>query len=176
MRRTTARKSYRGLGVVGWLLMVPGVIIALLLLAAGYYEGRKAYWDYRVRQMCEKDGGVTIYQKVHVSNEQIEHHVLPISGGRLSVATKAQARPDAPIFAVERTSTFRGVDPAVRRTESLIVRRSDETVVAKIVRYVRSGGDLPTGIAEGTTYICPDPREIARTMGEQLFVIEAGPK
>jgi hypothetical protein len=147
--------------------MVPGVIIALLLLAAGYYEGRKAYWDYRVRQMCEK---------VHVSNEQIEHHVLPISGGRLSVATKAQARPDAPIFAVERTSTFRGVDPAVRRTESLIVRRSDETVVAKIVRYVRSGGDLPTGIAEGTTYICPDPREIARTMGEQLFVIEAGPK
>jgi len=37
--------------------MIPVLIIVVLILAKGFFEGRKAYWDHKVRQMCEIDGG-----------------------------------------------------------------------------------------------------------------------
>lgn len=51
------RKQYLGLGLIGWIVAVPLGLISLLILVIGFYEGRKAYWDSKVREMCEKDGG-----------------------------------------------------------------------------------------------------------------------
>jgi hypothetical protein len=57
------RSGMRGAGFVKVLLIIPGVLILLVLLAMGFFEGRKAYWDYQVRGMCEKDGGVKVYER-----------------------------------------------------------------------------------------------------------------
>lgn len=51
--------------------MIPVALISLLVLAIGFYEGRKAYWDSKVREMCAKDGGVQIINKLRVSTEEI---------------------------------------------------------------------------------------------------------
>lgn len=175
-RSSTGPKT-RGFGLLGWILMVPVVIIVLLILAIGFYEGRKAYWDAKVREMCEKDGGVTIYERVRISRAEINRHVLPMTAdGRLSFTTKELAHPYAPIYAVERITYVRESNPRVRRTESVIMRRTDQTVVAKWVIYARTGGDFPTGFSEGTNFICPDLQKMTSDLHEQLFIIEGDSK
>lgn len=47
----------RGVSVLKILLFIPLTLVLILLLALAFFEGRKAYWDYRVREMCAKDGG-----------------------------------------------------------------------------------------------------------------------
>jgi hypothetical protein len=158
------------------LLLAPSLITLVAGGCVGYVPGAKSYWDDKVIEMCAKDGGVTVYQKVEISTDAIKRHVLPMSGGKLSVAVKELAHPDAPIYAVETVSTIRDVEPIVRRTESLIVRRADQAIVAKSVRYARLGGDLPIGLAEGTSLICPNPQQLASDLHEQLFVIRADVK
>ncbi|MEO1768095.1 hypothetical protein, partial [Thiobacter aerophilum] len=52
-----SRAGMRGSSLVKKLLFIPLAFVVLLLLAISFFEGRKAYWDYQVRKMCEKDGG-----------------------------------------------------------------------------------------------------------------------
>jgi len=155
-------------------LAVLMMIGALVIVAGchGYVPGAKSYWDNKVNELCVSDGGLTVYQKVRVSQGEIRRHVLPTSAGRLSVATKEMAHPDAPIYSIESTTTLRDANPVVRRTESLIVRRADQAVVAKTVYYARVGGDMPTGLSDGTSFICPNLQKMASDLHEQLFLIE----
>ncbi len=152
------------------------LITAIAGACGGYVPGAKSYWDDKVKEMCANDGGVTVYQKVEVSGDEINRHVLPVSAGKLSVAPKELAHPDAPVYAIEAIRTIRDSDPVVRRAESLIVRRADQAVVAKSVRYVRLGGDFPTGLAESSTFSCPSPQQLAADLHERLFVMGAGLK
>lgn len=153
--------------------------IALSLLAVslagcmGWAPGRQAYWDEQVKEMCEKDGGVTIYECVRISKAEINRHILPMTAdGKLSFTTKELAHPNAPIYAVERITYLREGNPRVRRSESIIMRRTDQAVVARWVIYARAGGDFPTGFSEGTSFICPDLQKMTSDLHEQLFIIE----
>lgn len=148
-------------------------IAASLAGCMGWAPGRQAYWDARVKEMCEKDGGVTVYERVRISRAQIARRVLPMTAdGRLSFTVKEHAHPEAPIYAVEQITYLSEKNPRVRRTESVIVRRSDEAVVGKWVVYARAGGDLPTGASEGTSFICPDLQKMTSDLHEKLFLIE----
>lgn len=154
-------------------------IIAIAVVVSGcmgYVPGAKSYWDEQVRAMCKEDGGVTVYERVRISRDQINRRVLPMAAdGRLSVATKNTAHPEAPIYAVRRISQIRDSNPRVRRIESTIFRRIDGVVVAKQVIYARVGGDIPTGFSEGTSFICPDLQKLTTDLHEQLFIIEGDP-
>jgi hypothetical protein len=160
----------------------PNLAMGLLMLGLlwsivgcmGYVPGAKSYWDEQVKAMCKEDGGVTVYERVRISRDQINRRVLPMAAdGRLSFTTKELAHPDAPIYSVERVvSQIRDRNPRVRRIESTIVRRIDQVVVAKHVIYARVGGDVPTGLSEGTSFICPDLQKLTSDLHEQLFIIE----
>ena len=161
---------------IATLVEVSAILASILMLAscAGYVPGAKSHWDSKVREMCKKDGGVTIYQQVHVSKDEISRHVLPTSAGRLSVTTKRLAHPDAPVYAIDKIATIREGNPIVRRIETDIVRRRDGAVVAKLVRYARLGGDFPLGITEGTSFVCPDPHVLDAELSDRLFIVEGG--
>lgn len=150
-----------------------GWIFALLVLfvhgCAGYVPGRQAYWDAQVRQMCEKDGGVQIFEKLRISKSDLDH--LGRVDGLIGVAPKNLAHPSAPAYSETIRTYLQEGNPRVRRVETKVVRRVDQAVVAKWVFYARSGGDFPTGLSEGSSYSCPDWPAIMSQL-QQLFVIE----
>jgi len=169
------RRNVLGAGLIETLARA--MLITALAGCAGYVPGRQAYWDEKVKEMCEKDGGVTIYERVRISKTEINRRVLPMTAdGRLSFTTKESAHPEAPIYAEERITYLRESNPRVRRTESEILRRTDEAIVARWVIYARAGGDFPTGFSEGTSFICPDLQKMTTDLHEQLFIVEGDSK
>lgn len=41
----------KGFGVLGWLITIAVAVAGILILAVGFFEGRKAYWDSKVKDM-----------------------------------------------------------------------------------------------------------------------------
>jgi hypothetical protein len=155
------------------------VVIAGLVVTVvgcmGYVPGRQSYWDAKVKEMCEKDGGVTIYEKVHISKSEIDRGVLPMTAdGKLGVAFQELASPDAPVYAVNKTKILREGSPGVWRSEWDVIRRADKSTVARVVVYERIGGDFPSP-AHDSRIACPDLKDITRDL-DQLFIVEGGAK
>ena len=61
-----------GFSVVGWLLLTPIAIIVLIIFVVSVFEGRKAYWDFRVKEMCEKDGKIQVYEHVAIPERYLD--------------------------------------------------------------------------------------------------------
>jgi transcriptional regulator with XRE-family HTH domain len=70
------------------------------------------------------------------------------------------APPAYPYVREEFGSTIREANPIVTRGESVIRRRSDGKILVRSIRYWRTGGDFPTGLAHESHYGCP-PRWIS---------------
>jgi len=154
-------------GALRWAVSIFGGILLLVMTSFAFYEGRKTYWDAQVKEMCEKDGGVTVYERVKISKQ--DSRFLWEQG--LPLPTE-NTRKDSPYF-WERTETgIREANPKVVRAETLIKRRSDGKALGKSVRYWRSGGDFPTGFSEGTSFICPQHADLSK----QVFLVDGGAK
>lgn len=154
MKRNLSRIGIKsnGFGIVGWLLMIPVVVIVLLILVIGFYEGRKAYWDYRVREMCEKDGGAKVFQTVELNEQQ--YALLLNKFGKLDIPLDRPVSRNAPIVRKEASIYIRRNDPEVRQDQLVVIRKSDQKVLGTRVSYSRVGGDL---IALHPSYFsCPE--------------------
>jgi hypothetical protein len=151
--------------------LVVAVLVATLLGCIGYVPGRQTYWDARVQEMCAKDGGVTIYERVRISKGDLDRRILPITkDGKIGVAPEQLAHPSAPVYARNKTAVLREGNPGVWRSEWEIVRRSDGKVVARWVAYSRSGGDIPSP-AHDSRVTCPELSRISSDL-HQLFIVE----
>jgi hypothetical protein len=51
------------------MILVPLILIGLAIAGT---EFNKAYWDHKVRELCEKDGGVTVYEAIELSPEEFK--------------------------------------------------------------------------------------------------------
>ena len=95
-----SRAGMRGTSQVKTLLLIPAALVVLLLLAIGFFEGRKAYWDYRVRGMCEKDGGTRVFERVPI------HPTYLDKDGIIRIPAKPSI-PDKPLhFEAKQTDLF----------------------------------------------------------------------
>lgn len=153
-------------------LAIAGLAVALAG-CMGYVPGRQTYWDSKVREMCQQDGGVQIYQRVRISKADVERKIVPMySDGRLGVAPRDGAHPQAPVVSERKITYIREEpNPQVWRTEHVIRRSSDQAIVARWVIYTRAGGDIPTGISHGTSFVCPDLERIVSDLST-LFIVE----
>lgn len=143
------------------------ITIGITTACDGYLPGRQADWDAKVRAMCEKDGGVRIFEKVPVSDADLT--ALGKADGAISVPIKEAAHPDAPVYAVLKRTRLGGEgNVGIGRVESSITRRKDGVVVARWVAYSRSGGEPPVGLTDGTTFSCPDLKKITMDL-QALF-------
>lgn len=149
------------------------LLVVTLAGCMGYVPGRQPYWDAQVREMCAKDGGVEIFERVRVSKSDIDRRVLPMTiDGRLSVAIRELAHPDSPVYGVERiTLLHQEGNLSVSRRELSVIRRIDQVMIAKQVSYGRFGGDLPTGLVHDTSYGCPDSEARAASLAG-LFILQ----
>ena len=171
VRESNSRKSY-----VDWRwLLSMSPLVAALSACMGYTPGRLEYWDEVIREHCKKDGGVTIYDRIRVSKAEIDRHVLTITEGRyLGVTLKELAHPDSPAYAERRITYLREANPQVGRVEWIVIRRSDQAVVARWVSYGRFGGDAP-GPSHESHFTCPDPQALRSDL-QRLFIVEGNDK
>jgi len=145
-------KQCLGMGLIGWVITIPLTLILLLILVVGFYEGRKAYWDHKVTEMCEKDGGIKIYERVQL--DEAEYNLYINKFGQLSIPIDEEAPESIRYIRKDNREFIRRNNPTVRRYESVIIRRTDNKILGKRIAYSRVGGD---SIAlHPSIFSCPD--------------------
>jgi len=147
-----------GFGWLGWMLAIP---IALVLLAVGYFiycEMNKAYWDRKVKELCEHDGGIKVYENTLIPNKYISAD----NTIRIPTLSPAQRKPfdweakqDDEFYRAIEKKILRNNLVAIHKSTIKIVRSTDGKVLGEAVYYGRSGGDFPTGFSHPTHFICP---------------------
>lgn len=134
------------------------LLTAALAGCAGYVPGRQAYWDAQVREMCAKDGGVTVYEVVELSEDEFKR--LGGMQGGLPLPHANSNNINYPYFYEMSDTNIRNSNPSVTRTEMLVKRRSDGKLLGRSVRYSRRGGDFPTGINADSSFGCPENTQL----------------
>ena len=66
------QSSFKWIRALRVLVLMPLAIIVVIALAFAFYEAHKAYWDYRVDQLCAQDGGVKIREVAYLDPKQYE--------------------------------------------------------------------------------------------------------
>lgn len=118
-------------------------IFILLVIGVLICEANKAYWDYKVARWCKEDGGVTVYHKVELTQEEYEKN-----GGKygsIPVRSKDISRENEEYAYTNKTKIIHEANPEVRRSEDTIYRKSDGKILGMLVHYSRRDGDFPTG-------------------------------
>src|SRR4051794_21078862 len=91
------------------------IVLALTLTGCmSYLPGRQTYWDDKVKALCDEDGGVRIFEKLHISKADID--VLGTADGEISIPIRELAHPNAPVYAVHQRTNIRTEEPYVWRT------------------------------------------------------------
>ena len=132
----------RGGSVMKMLFFVPAMFALVLLVVFAFYEGRKAYWDFRVQQMCEQDGGVTVFEKIRLNSDDYKR--LKGTQGSIPIPERRSADSSTEFVSDTERSAIHQGSPYVWRTVSTIHAVDGNRVIARYVTYTRRGGDIPT--------------------------------
>lgn len=159
------QKTQQGFGIVKVLVSMPLLLIGLVILAVAYTELNKAYWDYRVKELCEKDGGVTVFETVKLTKDEYENLGVYIS------PTRSKAKSNGYFFESE-TEIIREKNPIVRRYVSHLYRSSDKKLLGTRVGYSRIGGDIPTGISHPSGFSCTLLAGMNNNITGSIFIIK----
>ncbi len=163
-------KFQQGFGVIKVLISIPLVLIGLLILAFSYTELNKAYWDYRVKELCEKDGGVTVFETVFITKQQY----LKNDGykGMIRILSERTTKPYHEFYWKNKDTIINKSNPQVVRSEYVTYRKLDEKQLGKWVTYSRRGGDFPTGISHPSSFSCRNIAGFKRSAAKEIFLIE----
>jgi hypothetical protein len=146
--------------------------MATAVTGCAWMPGYHTYWESRVKEMCEKDGGVRIFEQVRVTREQAR--ALPRVGDHLSVPPDWAAKPEHPVFIRERRLQIRDDDPPIGRNEQSIVRRIDQKVIGVAVSYTWTPVTYPYAfVAHPMKMSCPDLDQIYEGI-ERVYQLEDG--
>jgi hypothetical protein len=142
-RNRGLRAGMSGAGLVKTMLLLLAALAVLLLLAIGFFEGRKAYWDFQVKGMCEKDGGTRIYEYAHITRQAAQENGLLI-GSELVIPPRPKQPSSSDYYIDYESDYLKTGAPSVFRARTTVVRARDMKVLAEMISYSRVGGDFPT--------------------------------
>jgi hypothetical protein len=123
--------------LVAWLTLTP---IAVVVAGIGGCEARKAYYDWHVRKMCEKDGGVKVFESVVLTRDEYAGYVNQF--GKLDIPALEKAPVGTALMHDYKNEYYRESNPRVIRYELRVLRAADNKVLGTRVSYSRIGGDL----------------------------------
>ena len=141
-------------------LKVLAIILAAVLVAGigwfTYAEQRLQYWDNKVRELCAKDGEGVVLQRVEVAQRDA---IPPTPDERYADAGAAYV-------SRWREEVIRSTNPRILRTEVILIRARDKTILGHQFIYARIGGDA--GFVDNpSTFSC---RDIGiKSIGSQVF-------
>jgi hypothetical protein len=161
-----------GLKVWKWLVLSPFIIIVvligLLLVAFVSTALNRAFWDYRVDQLCEVDGGDTVYKKMFLDKEEYTKNIVlgvviaPREGSSGSIGHSVLSKHEKTIFR-------RGFIE-LSRVETTIFSALDKDVLAKSISYHRGGGNIPFVASPG--HSCGGDLNIGPLLSRTVFLRE----
>ena len=138
--------------IINWIIASPFILV---VIGIAFCEPNKAYWDHRVKELCDKDGGVTIYEKVVISKEDYPNMKVTSTGQPILPFENDATKQDPFYRSTKNDLIHKGyLLLEVRRYEQSIVRAVDKKILSKSVHYFRRGGDFPTGIMHPSSYGC----------------------
>ncbi|WP_418647605.1 hypothetical protein ACNQFN_22335 [Thauera butanivorans] len=147
-----------------WMLIV--LLLALApLLTLGFYEGRKAYLDAKVMEMCAKDGGVKVYETVKLPPEKFNEWGQPA----FRIPPKKNLRSSDGYYYEWDISYYRKGNPELSRYHFKLFRSQDSKLLGESISYGRGGGDLPSP-AHGSSFSCPDDADIT-ALETRVFIL-----
>jgi hypothetical protein len=137
-------------GFIKALLLIPASLVLALIAFVAHHEWLKASLDAQVREMCEKDGGIKVYETVKLQSERFNewgqvNFYKPTRG--------EDALGNEYLFKESIRALQRG-DPELLRYHYEVIRRSDSKLLSETVSYQRGGGDLP-GPGQPSVFTCP---------------------
>jgi hypothetical protein len=144
--QAAVRARQRGRGMLKGIL----ILIAIPLLVVGFYEGRKAYWDGQVRELCAKDGGIKVYETVKLPPEKFNQWGQP----NFYKPTQGENALGADYLYKSENQYLHHGDPYLRVDRERIYRKADMKLLGEATAYVRGGGDIP-GPWQPSAYRCP---------------------
>ncbi len=136
---------------------VRAVFLTLLLIViawAVFVEGRKAYLDYEVRDLCAKDGGVKVYETVRLPAEKFNQWEQP----NFYQPTQGENTLGAEYIFKKEQHYYRRGNPEMSRHHYQVFRRLDGKLLGETVFYGRGGGDMP-GPWHESSFVCPDYKD-----------------
>ena len=153
--------------LIKWLLFAPIVLIGLGVLGT---ELHKAYWDSKVKALCEKEGGVTVFEVVTLTPSEYLRNKG--KGGVVNVPPEKSPYANKFEFLQKRDRTSLNIsNPEVWKTETLIYRKSDNSILGKYITFTRRGGDFPTGISHPSSFTCRDIEGFETGIIKKIFLI-----
>jgi len=122
-----------------WVLTVPLVLVGC----------DKHRLDERAKELCAKDGGVTVHEVVKLPAEKFDQW------GNVRIPAKSDAAPSDDYYYVRETTYLKTGNPEMWRSHHQVIRRFDGKVLGESISYSRRGGDMP-GPWHDSSFGCPD--------------------
>lgn len=160
-----------------FLVSLPLLFILLMTLRHYSQESALKYWDEKVKELCQKDGGLKIFNKASISHEDYlrlggKKGVIPIVEEKASSNSPFYVKKDYEfIYAYVPPKTGNSI-PRVTRVEKQFIQKEGNITLASFVYYFRRGGNSAFGKSP-FTFSCP---EIEPGMTKKFIQINNPPK
>jgi hypothetical protein len=119
--------------------------------------------DAEVKRLCEKDGGIKVYETMTLPAERFE------KDGSIRIPAKWLAKPEDEFYSESSKVFIRKGNPEMSRFHYKVYRRSDEKLLGEAISYARRGGDMP-GPWHPSSFRCPKGTVI--DLKNQIFIKE----
>jgi len=164
----TTKYAQQGFGWVGWTLAIPTMVS---LLAIGYFvycEMNKAYWDRKVDELCEKNGGIRIYERIYLPHSRFD------KWGNLTISSKDSTKDTDEYYFIKTRKYYKEGNPSIWMSRHKILRKKDGEVLGESIRYIRRGGDM-VGPWHESSYMCP-PINGESSLESKIFISKGDEK
>lgn len=134
------------------LLATPWIISSLV----------KVYYNNKVSALCDKDGGVKVYETVTLPKERFNQW------GRILIPNiKNYGNLNDEYYYESFPNQLRNGNPEIYQLHEKVYRKIDRKLLGETVRYSRRGGDLP-GPWAASFFSCPNESDIT-DLNKQIF-------
>ena len=125
--------------------LIVNVFLLLTVVSIGSCWGYQEYWDQKVKSLCEKDGGVVIFEEVNLTDEIYKRHEG--RKGHIRIPSKRHAKANHDFYLVTNTTNIKHFNNSkgqlyVQKIENMTYRKSDEKLMEKTIYYFRRNGDI----------------------------------
>lgn len=139
-------------------LLLKNALLCGLLTAVASCSGcvtpSQAYWDAKVKELCEKDGGITVYEKIRLRTEELME--LSDYFGAIRAPVEKYIKPYDVLFSERSVTVLNKENPIFKKMETRIFRRSDRKLLGSEITYGRMGLDVQDGYGHSSSYGCGD--------------------
>lgn len=114
------------------------------------------YADWKIDQLCKKDGGVTALIHDKAPAELLK------SNGAIDVDALLRDKPERSYFLTNALDNIQTDEPRMFRSEYRLYRRADNALLGTSVVYHRVGQNTSIPLLSRRAYKCPAGNELAR--------------